>query len=245
MRTVNKVILIGNLTRDPEMKETQNGQVITTFGIATNREWMSNGEQKKSTEFHEIVVWSKLAEICHKYLKKGKLVYLEGYLKTRSWETEEGEKKFKTEIVVQDMIMLEKREASKDEEFIKTGTISKGNVVIGNIEDDYHSLGRKLIGIFLKSSGWTVYDLGNDVLSEEFIEKALETKSRVIGVSAMMYTTAKNIRKLLFRTTAGFFEKSILTRVICSIPAIKTTSEFPVIISIVPMCNADIELAHC
>ncbi len=111
MRSVNKVILIGNLTRDPEMKETQSGQPITTFGIATNREWnTSDSERKKSTEFHEVVAWSKLAEICNNYLRKGKLVYLEGYLKTKSWETETGEKRFRTEIVLQDMIMLNKRE---------------------------------------------------------------------------------------------------------------------------------------
>jgi len=113
MRTINKVIIIGNLTRDPEMKETTNGQVITTFGVATNREWStSSGERNKSTEFHEIVVWSKLAEICNTYLKKGKLVYIEGYLKTRSWDTEEGDKKFKTEVVAQDMVILEKKSGS-------------------------------------------------------------------------------------------------------------------------------------
>ena len=116
MRSVNKVILIGNLTRDPEMKETQSGQPITTFGIATNREWnTSDSERKKSTEFHEVVAWSKLAEICNNYLKKGKLVYLEGYLKTKSWETETGEKRFRTEVVLQDMIMLDKREQGHTE----------------------------------------------------------------------------------------------------------------------------------
>lgn len=119
MRSVNKIILIGNLTRDPEMKETQSGQPITTFGIATNREWMTSGsEKKKSTEFHEIVAWAHLAEICSKYLKKGKLVYLEGYLKTRSWEGENGEKRFRTEVVLQDMIMLEKRPKSEEEEIL-------------------------------------------------------------------------------------------------------------------------------
>lgn len=116
MRTINKVILIGNLTRDPELKQTQSGQPIATFGIATNREWMTgDSERKKSTEFHEVVAWAHLAEICSKYLKKGKLVYLEGYLKTRSWEDEQGEKEFRTEVVLQDMIMLEKREKSDDD----------------------------------------------------------------------------------------------------------------------------------
>lgn len=110
MRSVNKVILIGNLTRDPEMRQTPNGQGVTTFTVATNREWMTRDNKKQSlAEYHELVAWAKLAEICFQYLKKGKLVYIEGYLKTRSWETPEGIKKFKTEIVVQDMIMLDKR----------------------------------------------------------------------------------------------------------------------------------------
>jgi len=110
MRSVNKVILIGNLTRDPELRETETGQKVATFGLATNRQWTtSTGEKKSSAEFHECVAWSNLAEVCSKYLKKSKLVYVEGYLKTRSWETPEGVKKFKTEIIVQDMIMLNKR----------------------------------------------------------------------------------------------------------------------------------------
>ncbi|MBL4694386.1 single-stranded DNA-binding protein [Candidatus Gracilibacteria bacterium] len=115
MRTVNKVILVGNLTRDPQSKITGNGQTITTFGIATNREWTTqSGERKESTEFHEIAVWGKLAEICQNFLKTGKLVYLEGRLNTRSWESDDGDKRFKTEIVLTDMVMLQKREASGD-----------------------------------------------------------------------------------------------------------------------------------
>ena len=117
MRSVNKVILIGNLTRDPEMRQTPNGQNVTTFGLATNREWVTKDKDRKnSAEFHECVAWARLAEVCAKYLKKIKLVYVEGYLKTRNWETEEGTKKFKTEIVVQDMIMLDKRAAGSEEE---------------------------------------------------------------------------------------------------------------------------------
>jgi single-strand DNA-binding protein len=115
MRSINKVIIIGNLTRDPEMRQTPNGQNVTTFGIATNREWMTkDGDKKNSAEFHECVAWAHLAEICDKYIKKGNLVYVEGYLKTRSWDTPEGTKKFKTEIVVQDMIILEKRKNGEE-----------------------------------------------------------------------------------------------------------------------------------
>ena len=110
MRSVNKVILIGNLTRDPELKQTPGGQNIVTFGMATNREWVTkDGRKNNLAEFHDVVAWANLAEICHKYLKKGKLVYVEGYLKTRSWDLPDGTKKFRTEIVVQDMIMLDKR----------------------------------------------------------------------------------------------------------------------------------------
>lgn len=117
MRCVNKVILIGNLTRDPELRQTTNGQSIVTFGLATNREWMTkDGRKQQSSEFHELVAWAKLGEICHQYLKKGKLVYVEGYLKTRSKIMPDGTKKFRTEIVVQDMIMLDKRVKSEEEE---------------------------------------------------------------------------------------------------------------------------------
>jgi len=123
MRSVNKVILIGNLTRDPEMRQTANGQMVTTFCIATNREWVTQDSQKHGlAEYHDIVAWAKLAEICSKYLKKGKLVYIEGYLKTRSWDTPEGVKKFRTEVVAQDMIMLEKRPKGEEgEEYIPEG----------------------------------------------------------------------------------------------------------------------------
>lgn len=117
MRSINKVIIIGNLTRDPELKQTQSGQPVATFGIATNREWATkDNDRKKSTEFHEVVAWARLAEICANYLRKGKLVYIEGYLKTRSWEAENGEKRFRTEIVMQDMIMLDKRAGDEDKE---------------------------------------------------------------------------------------------------------------------------------
>ena len=124
MRSVNKVILIGNITRDPEIKKTANGQSIVTFGLATNREWVtSKGEKQSLAEYHNLVAWGKLAEICHQYLKKGKLIYVEGYLKTRSWDSPEGVKIFKTEVVIYDMIMLEKRprEEGEGDNFIPSG----------------------------------------------------------------------------------------------------------------------------
>ncbi|MEK9133154.1 MAG: single-stranded DNA-binding protein, partial [Patescibacteria group bacterium] len=90
---------------------------ICTFGLATNREWMTkDGRKMTSTEYHDLAAWAKLGDICHQYLKKGKLVYVEGYLKTHSKLLPDGTKKFRTEIVVQDMIMLEKRGEKNGEE---------------------------------------------------------------------------------------------------------------------------------
>lgn len=138
MRSVNKVILVGNLTRDPDMRETPSGQPVCTFGLATNREWVTQtGEHKSTSEFHECVAWARLADICGKYLKKSKLIYVEGYLKTRSWETPEGVKKFKTEIIVQDMIMLEKRPRTDDytpNENTNKPTTSKNEPIVEQTE---------------------------------------------------------------------------------------------------------------
>ena len=111
MKSVNKVILVGNITRDPQLKETTSNQPIVTFGLATNREWITkSGEKRSLAEYHNIAAWGHLAEICHQYLKKGKLIYVEGYLKTRSWDSPEGIKMFRTEVVIQDMIILSKRQ---------------------------------------------------------------------------------------------------------------------------------------
>lgn len=99
------------------MRQTTNGQSVVTFGLATNREWMTkDGRKQQSSEFHELVAWAKLGEICNQYLKKGKLVYVEGYLKTRSKVMPDNTRKFRTEIVVQDMIILEKRPRDSEED---------------------------------------------------------------------------------------------------------------------------------
>ena len=117
MRSVNKVILIGNLTRDPVLKSTENGQPVCTFGIATNREWRPRtGEKKSVPEFHNIVAWSKLADKCFTYLKKGKLVFVEGYLKTRVFDNDDGTKSFRTEVVIYDMIMLDRKTFDQDDD---------------------------------------------------------------------------------------------------------------------------------
>ncbi|MDZ7798747.1 MAG: single-stranded DNA-binding protein [Patescibacteria group bacterium] len=108
---LNKAQIIGNLTRDPEVRSTTSGQSVASFGVATNRVWKdkASGERKSSAEFHNIVAWGRLAEICQQYLKKGSKVYFEGRLQTRSWEDPSGVKKYRTEIVAQNMIMLDKK----------------------------------------------------------------------------------------------------------------------------------------
>jgi single-strand DNA-binding protein len=106
-RSLNKVLLIGNLTRDPEVRYTANGAAVATFGLATNKSWKdANGEVKESTEFHNIVAWGKMAEICQQLLTKGMLVYIEGSLSTRNWEDDQGVTHYKTEVRVNDMILL-------------------------------------------------------------------------------------------------------------------------------------------
>lgn len=106
--SLNRVQLIGNLTRDPEVKQIPGGQMVATLGIATNFTWNDQSGQKQSkTEFHNVVVWRKLAEICAQYLKKGGKVFIEGRLQTREWEGEDGVKRYRTEIVADNMIMLD------------------------------------------------------------------------------------------------------------------------------------------
>ncbi|NMB70062.1 single-stranded DNA-binding protein [candidate division WWE3 bacterium] len=107
-RNLNKVMLIGNLTRDPEMRYTPQGNAVASFVIATNREWVTSGERKQAADFHNVVAWNKLAEICGQLLKKGTKVYVEGRLQTRTWQDPQGSKKYKTEIVIDDMIILSK-----------------------------------------------------------------------------------------------------------------------------------------
>lgn len=106
-RGLNKVMLIGNLTRDPELKYTPSGAAVATFGVATNRDWKTEtGEKKEEVEFHNIVVWGKLAELCGQLLKKGTKVYLEGRIQTRKWQGQDGQERRTTEIVINDMQIL-------------------------------------------------------------------------------------------------------------------------------------------
>ena len=107
-RGVNKVILVGNLGKDPEVRYLPNGNAVANFTIATSESWKDKdtGEKKEKTEWHRIVVWGKLAEICGEYLRKGKQVYIEGRLQTRKWQDKDGHDKYTTEVVCDEMQML-------------------------------------------------------------------------------------------------------------------------------------------
>jgi single-strand DNA-binding protein len=104
---VNKVILIGNLGKDPEVRFTQGGQAVANFNIATSESWKDkNGQQQERTEWHRIVAWGKTAELCGEYLKKGRQVYIEGKLQTREWTDKEGQKRYTTEVVANNVTFL-------------------------------------------------------------------------------------------------------------------------------------------
>ena len=106
-RGLNKVMIIGHLGRDPEMRYTPSGKPVTTFSVATSRSWnSSDGERHEETEWFNVVAWGSLAEVCNQHLRKGRQVYVEGRLQTRRWEDGEGNKHFTTELVAKEMIML-------------------------------------------------------------------------------------------------------------------------------------------
>jgi single-strand DNA-binding protein len=119
-RGLNKVMIIGNLGRDPEMRYTPTGRPVTTFSVATSRSWTtSDGERRTETEWFNIVAWGSLAEICKQYLKRGQQVYVEGRLQNRQWEDSEGGRHSSTEIVANEMIMLgDRRDANNSDEDI-------------------------------------------------------------------------------------------------------------------------------
>lgn len=107
---LNRATLLGRLTRDPEMRTTPNGKTVTSFSIATGRQWTdTNGQVQKQSEFHNIVVWGKLAETAGQYLRKASRVYVEGRLQTRDWTGQDGVKRYRTEIVADSFIMLDAR----------------------------------------------------------------------------------------------------------------------------------------
>lgn len=114
-RSWNKVELMGNLTRDPELRYTPSGAAVCTFSIATNRTFVSDGERKEEADFHRCVAWNKLAELCNQLLKKGNRVFVSGRLQNRSWEGQDGQTRQTTEIVIEDMILLTPKGGSGEE----------------------------------------------------------------------------------------------------------------------------------
>jgi single-strand DNA-binding protein len=143
-RSVNKVILVGRLGKDPELKYTASGTPFCRFSMATDESWndKGTGERQERTEWHNIVVWDRLAEICNQYLTKGKLVYIEGSLQTREWDDQEGNKRRTTEVRARDMVMLsggagegaggvQRRTAAAD-----TGTSASSAAHTSTITDD-------------------------------------------------------------------------------------------------------------
>lgn len=108
--SLNKVQLIGNLTRDPEVKQVPGGQTVATLSVATNFSWTDqSGNRQDKAEYHNVVVWRKLAEICGQYLRKGSKIFVEGRMQTRDWEGEDGVKRYRTEVVADNMIMLDRK----------------------------------------------------------------------------------------------------------------------------------------
>ena len=116
MRGLNKVMIIGQLGRDPEMRYTPSGRPVTSFSVATTRSWTSgDGDRREETEWFNVVAWGNLAEICKQYLRKSQPVYVEGRLQTRGWDDQEGKKHFRTELVANEVIILGDRRAEPAE----------------------------------------------------------------------------------------------------------------------------------
>ena len=111
-KSLNRVQLIGNLTRDPELRYTPSGTAVCSFGLATNRSWTTDtGEKKEDTEFHNVVAWNKLGELCSQYLAKGRKAYVEGRIATRTYTGKDGQQHQRTEIIIEDMIILDSKGA--------------------------------------------------------------------------------------------------------------------------------------
>ena len=144
VRSLNKAQLIGNLTRDPELRYTPQGTAVCTFGLATNRQWTTDtGEKKEEADFHRIVAWNKLAELCAQLLTKGRKVYIEGRLQTRNWTAQDGTQRQTTEIVVSDMILLDSRRSLPGEEMVPSGEVSESEEMAPPLSADDKGPGAK------------------------------------------------------------------------------------------------------
>jgi single-strand DNA-binding protein len=140
-RGLNKVLLIGNLGKDPEMKYTQQGTPVTTFSMAVSRSWKSpDGQVKDETEWFRIVAWQKLAEQCNEYLHKGSKVYIEGRLQTREWQGQDGQPRQTVEVVANEMLLLDSRQGggqgSYNNEEQRPARTGSGNAPAGGFDDE-------------------------------------------------------------------------------------------------------------
>ena len=130
MKGVNKAVIIGSLGNDPELRASKDGNACCNFNVATNEEWRDkNGEKQSRTEWHRIVTWGKLAEICGQYLTKGSSVYLEGKIQTRKWQNKEGVDQYTTEIVAGEMQMLGSKGDKPDSKPVPKGNRGKPDAV--------------------------------------------------------------------------------------------------------------------
>lgn len=126
--SLNRAQLIGNVTRDPELRQIPGGASVASFGVATNMTWKDqSGQKQEKVEFHNVVAWRNLADICGQYLKKGTKVYVEGKIQTREWEGEDGVKRYRTEIVADNVIMLDRKGAGEGGSFMG-GQSSHGGI---------------------------------------------------------------------------------------------------------------------
>lgn len=133
MADLNKAMIIGRLGRDPEMRYTPNGAAVTSFSVAVKRRWNSaEGQQQEETEWFNIVAWNKLAEVCNQYLSKGSTVYVEGRFRTRSWDGQDGQKHYRTEVVASTVQFLDSRPRTQEGSAVAAGDSDFG----GDIEPD-------------------------------------------------------------------------------------------------------------
>ena len=137
-RSLNKVLLIGNLTRDPELRYTPTGTAVCTFGLATNREWVdASGQKQEGAEFHKIVAWTKLAEICSQLLFKGRKSYVSGRLQTRNWQGQDGADRTRTEVVIDEMIAFGEGKGGGqplDESYVPEASVDEASQVFSSEE---------------------------------------------------------------------------------------------------------------
>lgn len=172
--SLNKVMLIGNLTRDPELRYTPQGNAVCSFSVATNRSWQPSegGERREETEFHRVIAWNKLGELCSQLLTKGRKVYVEGRLQTRSWQTADGQNRQTTEIVITDMNLLDSRK-----------NFESGGSGAGGVEEFVSDAGSSEAGD---------YSQLEDVAVEELDETPVETIDEGGAIPAEPATTKKS-----------------------------------------------------